>query len=149
MLGSAYTSGFGNDVTSTFAFVGPTLTVTAAPGQTISVVASKAFGSTVAGGGTGLSLWVCYQSTAAGSPLTQIGGGMFNLAIPAGAREVFTLPATVTPPAGTYLVGMCGSSPTPDTWNSNEFGYITATLFTTSGPAGLVRPTLNVPPRAR
>jgi hypothetical protein len=145
---AASTYGFGSGVTSSFAFVGPTLTVTTgANGQTISVVASKAFGSTAPGGGVGLNLWICYRSTAAGSPLNQVGGGIFNLAVPADSRQLFTLPATITPAAGTYLVGLCGSSPSPATWNSNEFGYISASVFATTGASAEVRPTTTPVPR--
>lgn len=125
-----FVSGLGpltGGVGTTNDFIGPTATLTVTGTQRIALTASKALGSTIAGGANQLNLYTCYQSTASGSPINTIGAGLFGLSVAQNQRTVFTLPG-VTPvlAAGTYQVGLCGSSVNSTNWNSNEYGYVTA-----------------------
>ena len=44
------------------------------------------------------------------------------------SRSLYTLSADFTPGAGTFNVGLCGSTTDPTSWNSNDNGYVTAAL---------------------
>jgi len=122
-------AGSGGPTTAT-AFIGPTVNVTVATGQRVHVVVDQSLGSTVAGGGTALNLYPCFQSTVVGSSITTQGGGMFALTVPQGQRQLFGINAVFTGfPTGTWRVGMCGSSANAASWNNNEWGYITALVF--------------------
>ena len=123
------TSGNGNNPSATLNFIGPTLSVTIAAGQKIHMVASKALGSTLAGGGTGLNLYPCFRPN--GGSIEPLGGGMFGLQVPQNTLEVFTMNfAFMFLGAGTYDIGMCGYSATnASSWNNNEWGYITVMVL--------------------
>lgn len=56
---------------------------------------------------------------------------MVNLRVPQNTRQVFGISWIFTDlTAGTYKVGMCGTSITnAGSWNSNDYGYVTATVF--------------------
>jgi hypothetical protein len=111
-------------------FIGPTVNVTIATGQEIFVTASKALGSSAAGGASDLDIWVCYRSTAVGAPITKVGGGILNLTAPQNARQIYSINGVaVGLPTGTYSVGMCGVSSTAANWNNNEYGYVTAMVI--------------------
>jgi len=122
-------SGSGSNPTGANAFIGPTVNVTLAAGQRAHLVVEKALGTTVAGA-NGLNLYACYQNTVGPGPITLQGGGMFNLTVtptqrlPFGINWVFSNLA-----AGTYTIGMCGSTPAFANWNNNEWGYISALVF--------------------
>ncbi len=103
------------------------MTVSIAAGQKVFVSGTKALGSTAMGGAKQLNLYICYQSTAAGSSLTPVGSGLFDLGVPQNIRLPFSLSADFIPAApGTFLVGLCGSSANAQNWNSNEWGYVSA-----------------------
>jgi hypothetical protein len=121
--------------TMTLGFIGPTVDVEVAAGSSgILVVATKALGSTAAGGASGLQLAVCWRKGLA-DPLKQAGGGIVGIQVPQGARIPMGINAIVTGAAlaasipGTITVGMCGSAAVPGNWNSNEFGYVSAVVL--------------------
>jgi hypothetical protein len=128
VLASAFVSGAGHDPTSSLGFLSPTVEMTVASGQRVQVIASKTLGSSVAGGGTGLDLYICYRSTFIGSELVTKGIGIPNLATPQNSRQLYTLAADFAPGVGTFNVGLCGATSDPPSWNSNDNGYVTATL---------------------
>ncbi len=123
----ATTSGSGPLPTASYAFLAPTVTLTVAANQKIFAVSNKALGSTVAGGGVGLNLAMCYQSTAAGSTIQTVGGAVLGLKVPQNARLLFDMNADITGlTAGSYNVGLCGYSSNAASWNDQEYGYTTA-----------------------
>ncbi|GMV44596.1 MAG: hypothetical protein AMXMBFR64_63120 [Myxococcales bacterium] len=134
MVSTTFSSGFGADPISSsgtpsvgFLSVSPTVTITS--GQKIIVDASKALGSVAAGGASGLNLWVCYQSTAAGSSIVAIGGGILGLQVPQNTRITFAINGVITGlAAGSYQVGMCGQASAAQVanWKYNEYSYVTA-----------------------
>jgi hypothetical protein len=111
--------------TGTPTFVGPTVSVTVdRPSQKITVDAHHALGSTT--GGTALSLWPCYRITGSGAPPTTVGGGMFDLTVPAGQRHAFSVAGVVSGLAvNSYEVGMCAQV-SDNSWNNNDWGYVKA-----------------------
>lgn len=123
-------SGNGNAPAATNAFIGPTqANVTITAGQKVYVTVSKALGSTVAGGGVALDLYMGYQLSSATTP-TVVGGGIFDNRCAQNTRQVYTMTYCFSGlAAGTYTFGMVGNSTTPSSWNSNEFGYITTMIY--------------------
>lgn len=128
VVGSYMANGLGNSPTATLDFIGPTVMITVAAGQKVIVTSNKALGSTLAGGATGLNLYMCYKSTAAGSSINSDSqNGSFGQQVPQNTRMLFGLSAVFTGlPAGTYFFGMCGASANFGNWNNNEYGYTTA-----------------------
>lgn len=128
IIATAFTNAMGGNPTTSLTFLGPTVSVTIpVTGNKIFVSGTKSFGSTAAGGANLLKLYVCYQSNLPGSPITTVGSGLFGLSVPQNIRLPFSLSADFAPPgAGTYLVGLCGSSANAPNWNDNEWGYVTA-----------------------
>lgn len=125
--GSNFSAGPTPGVTTTTAFVSSTTSITVIEGQRVLITASQSFGSLVVGGGTNLDLWIGFR--ASGGALTTVGGGVFGLTVPQNQRQLFTLSAVVTLPAGTYEVGLVGRSLIPGSWNNNEWGYVTAVIL--------------------
>ncbi len=124
MVSTVSTSGYGADPTTSIAFLGPTVQVTVAAGQSVYVNATKALGTTLASSGT-LNLYVCAQTGAAA--IQPFGGGILGIQTTANNRNVYAINFDIPGlPAGTHTVGMCGSAATPANWNSNEYGYLTA-----------------------
>jgi hypothetical protein len=124
------TSGLGNNPAAANAFIGTTVNVTLAAGQRAHLVVEKALGSTVAGGGTALNIYPCYQNTIAGSPLTTQGLGIFGLTAAQNQRHVYGINWVFSNlAAGTYAIGMCGSSSNAASWNNNEWTYLSALVF--------------------
>jgi hypothetical protein len=119
----------GANVGATLAFTGATPSVPVPAGGRVLVHASKGFGSISPGGGTGLTLYVCYAVNG-GAPQA-IGTGIAELAVAQGTRTVFGLSATTpaAPAAATYTVGLCGFSTNPLSWNFPDFGYATALVL--------------------
>jgi hypothetical protein len=122
--GSGSSPGLGAD------FLGPIAIVTVtAPAQRVLVTASKAFGSTVQGGGYDLNLYACVRSTEPGNSLV-LAQGIGGLRVPQGSRDLYTLSHIFSGlAAGTYQVGLCGFSDIPSTWNNNGSGSTTALVF--------------------
>jgi hypothetical protein len=95
----------------------------ASTSQKILVSSHKALGSYWAA--QGLNLWICQQDNA--GTLTKVGPGIYNLSLPNGGLQVYSLSATIENlAAGTYQVGLCGSSNDSANWNWDEFSYTTA-----------------------
>jgi hypothetical protein len=128
-VGMATVSGLGNNPTTTVDFLAPPAQVSVAAGQVVHVTSNKAFGSTAAGGGQDLKLWICDRpaSAPAGTPPTTQGLGVFDMDLAQNQRTMMGLSYVIVGlSADTYDVGLCGSSVSPASWNSNEFGYTTA-----------------------
>lgn len=116
----------GTNPTTSTTFIGPTVVVTVSANQYVFVTADKALGSTAAAGATLLNLRICYQSTGGGA-FNLIGGGAFGLRVPTNTRLTFGLNADfLIATAGSYNVGLCGSSSDAANWNNNEWGYVSA-----------------------
>ena len=129
IIQTAFLSGFGSFPSPSLGFLSPTVQMTVTSGQRIFVVATKAFGSTSPGGGTSLDLFICYRNTIIGSPITPIGIGLGNMSVPQNSRIPMTLSADFAfTVSGAYTIGLCGSTPSPSSWNSNDSGYISAIL---------------------
>jgi hypothetical protein len=126
VLATGFVSGAGSNPSTALGFLSPTVQFTVQSGQRIHVVASKTLGSTAAGGGTALDLFICYRSTIIGLPINPIGIGIANVTAPQNSRQPYTLSADFTPGVGTFNVGLCGSTTNPLSWNSNDNGYVTA-----------------------
>jgi hypothetical protein len=61
--------------------------------------------------------------------MNQYGSGSLGYAISQNTRQSFGLSAVLSNlAAGTYKVGLCGFSVSPD-WNYNEWGYTSALVF--------------------
>lgn len=113
-------------------FLGPTVTVTVrSTSQQIAVVANSALGSSV--GGTGLKLFPGYRLSGNTTAPITVGGGMYGIAVTAGVRVPLGVNGVITGlPAGDYEVGMvgyCNTQAEANTWNNNEWGYVTATVY--------------------
>lgn len=108
------------------AFLAPTVIVNVGGGQTVHVFSQRALGTTAPGGAQELRLDICYQSTAAGSPIMSFDNdAMYGLAIAQGMRMPFSLSDQFNLSSGQYAVGLCGAVAGSDkaaAWNSNEWG---------------------------
>jgi hypothetical protein len=128
-----YTSAFGGNsggVITTTDFIGATVQITVtSSSQKVLVIADKALGSTVAGGASGLNIYIGYKLST-GTSVNTVGGGIFGLQVSQNTRNVFSISGIITGLApGTYIVGMAGVTTTPANWNNNEYGYVTAVLM--------------------
>lgn len=122
-----FTSGNGLNPITSLNPIGPQAAVIVANGQKVLVTANKALGSISAGGGVGLSLWICYKQIPNGS-LTQVGIGAQNLRVPQNTRALFGLSAVIEGLNGTYEVGLCGYTSNLSSWIDNNYGYTTALI---------------------
>ncbi len=126
---AGYNSSITNAPTAVNAFLSTTVSVTYAAGQKLHVTSNVSLGSNAVGGAGNLNIYVCYQSTVVGSPIVTVGAGIFGLTAAQGQRHTFGISGVITGiPAGTYLVGMCGSSTTFANWNNNEYSYTSVLL---------------------
>jgi hypothetical protein len=127
--------GSGANPSLTLDFVSPAATVTVAgPGQRVHVVASRAFGSTVATGGLSLTIHACARATAPGSAFVLDDPyGIVGIRVAPGTRVLNTVSHVFDGlPPGTYQVGMCGvitNAERVNSWNDNGMGYATAFVF--------------------
>jgi len=128
----AFTSGCGaapncGGPQATLNYMGPTVNVTVTgTSQKVLVWANKALGAGAAAA-NGLVVEICR-----GTPptLTGAGGAMLGIASPANTRNVYGISGMFTGlAAGTYTVGMCGSSGNFANWTNNEYGYVTAMVL--------------------
>jgi len=130
VVAMAFNQGTGGNPTTATAFLGTTVQfVVSGTTQKVFVTSTKALGSTIAGGASNLNLYICYQSTVAGSPITTVGSGIFGLKVAQNTRIPMTVSAQVTNlAAGTYNFGLCGSSTAAANWNDNEYSYVSGFL---------------------
>lgn len=121
----------GNPPTGALQFLSAAPAVTVAAGDTVLVTSTKAFGSTAVGGAVDLDLDICAKSTAPGASIAASGmGQILDLRVPQNTRLPMSLTAILSGlGAGTYQVGLCGSSSQGANWNSNEFSYTTALVL--------------------
>ena len=92
--------------------------------QKVLVTSQKALGSS--GYAANLNLWICRADSA--GTLTKVGGGVMNLSVPNGGMNLYTMTAVLENlAAGTYRVGLCGSS-NETTWDLDEFSTTTAVV---------------------
>jgi hypothetical protein len=129
VVASAMVSGFSvSPIPSTLSFLGPFATVSITSGQKIQVIVSAGLGAN-ASGANGLNLYICYQLSGGGTLTTDPYGGIFGLTETANQRHVVTMHVILSGlSAGTYLVGLCGQSTSPN-WTNNEYNYTSALVF--------------------
>jgi hypothetical protein len=121
------------DSQAQIAFLGTPLLETVRAGQSVLVVANGGFGTTDHPAAD-LALFICTQSTAAGSHVTTIGNpdisGIVGLAAAPNTVSSFGLSdiaTNLTP--GTYGIGLCGYSTDAADWTNNDFVQQTALIF--------------------
>ncbi len=129
MIATFFASGPGSNPQVELAFLSPVVTVTIAQtSQKVFVTASKSLGSSLSGGASQLNLYICYRLTT--GTIASIGDGIWSSQVPQNTRLPFNISGIITNrPAGTYEVGMCGTSATPANWNLNEWGYVSAIVM--------------------
>ena len=128
VLFMSYAAGTAPYPNNVLAFIAPTVDVTiSAPNQRIHVISHRALGAgSVAANELGIK--ICYQSTVSGSLLNEVGLGMFGLQVPMNTRTVLGLSSVIAGLAnGTYRVGLCGVSSSPN-WTNSEWGYTSVIL---------------------
>jgi hypothetical protein len=117
---------------SRFSMLGSTLRpLRGGTGAKVLVWASKALGTTAAGGAADLNLWICYQATSPGSTIMTLGGGVLGLRVPQNTRIPFSLNSAVGGlPPGNYQFGLCGQTSAAQvaSWKSNEYSYVSAAV---------------------
>jgi len=122
----AFLSGFGFNVTSAYGFisVAPQVTITSSS-QKVHVTATKAMGSTAAGGASDLDLVIAFNTTGASTPVTTVGGAILDNRCAPNTRQNYTMSAIVTGLApGNYYFGLAAKSGSAANWNSNEWSYV-------------------------
>jgi hypothetical protein len=125
LMTSGRGSGLAGDWTTVTMLAAPLSVQIADTAQKALVTSHKALGSSW--GAQGLNLWICREDSA--GVLTRVGPGVFNLSLPYGGMQLFALSATLENlPAGTYRVGLCGSSNDSANWDQDEFSYTTAVV---------------------
>jgi len=125
VLFMSYAAGTTSYPSLTLAFIAPTVDVTInAPNQRVHVTSHRALGGYSAA--NELGIYICYQSTIAGSSINSIGLGMLGLQVPANTRTVLGLSSVLAGLAnGVYRVGLCGATSSPN-WTNSEWGYTSA-----------------------
>lgn len=107
--------------------------VTISAGQRIVVHSTGAFGTTASGGGHDLTLDLCWQSTAQGSPIQRLTAGeyLYDITMLSSQRLPYSLTGTALLPAGSYRVGMCYAvgSPSNAGWNASDYVRTTVQVF--------------------
>jgi Collagen triple helix repeat (20 copies) len=129
VIDAEHLSGPGPAITASSVFITPTVDVTIATGQSIFVTSQRALGSDFLGGGTNLNLLMCYRIGT--GPYTYLAQTeVVGLRVPTGTRVNFPMSTIITGlPAGTYTVGLCGSSSNPGSWTPNGAGSTSAVVF--------------------
>jgi hypothetical protein len=114
-------------ISSSLAFVGPTITIHVNAGQKVFLTADAALGTSNSSGASDLSLVLVEQPSGGGSliPGNDINGGLSGLSVPGNTRADFGLnalyPVTAT---GNYTFGLAGFS-SDSGWNNNDFLELT------------------------
>jgi hypothetical protein len=113
------------------AFVAPTARVTVTSlTERVLVASTRAFGSTLSGGGVGLYLAICYANEA-DNMLVEASSSIGNLQVPMNSRVTFGHTAILESlQPGTYRVGLCGAVfSQQNRWNANGEGATSAIVF--------------------
>lgn len=127
--------GFVTDPGATLEFVTVSVPVTLdASGHSVYVDATAAMGTTVPGVQP-LNLFPCYRES--GGDIEVLGGGLFELTVPAGTRVPMSLSGVLADAAaGDYEFGMCGElsdieggDPPDNQWDFNDFSYVSVIIF--------------------
>jgi hypothetical protein len=110
-----------------FGFIAPTVTVTVADGQVVSVIASATMGTALSFGGGALNLSIAYRPAGAGALTTTV--VMSDESLGPGTKTIFTLNSVLSGlDAGTYEIGLAGRSIDP-MWINNGEAAITAMVL--------------------
>ncbi len=129
ILGYSQSCGYESVYTTLNFIVNPAI-ISLTESARILINSTRGLGTTVGITTGAIDLYVCYRNTNGGN-IISIGGGIFGLRLPANTRIPFSLSySTQVLSPGTYEVGLCGLSPAPSQWNSNEYGCTTAMAFT-------------------
>jgi len=129
VVGTTSAWGIGLGPSSNLNFLSPPTSVTVTGAEDVVVFGQKALGSVSAGGGTALTLNICYQRTSGGGgSITEVSStGITGLRVSSGTRVIQSLSASIMGLAmGTYNVGLCGLSSNASSWNDNGWGSTTA-----------------------
>lgn len=112
-----------NTGASTYAFLGPTVQVTIAAGNTIHVHGSAALGSSVGGGATLDRLSACHQPAAGGALVDNDADYFIGLRVAQNTRHTMAISQRIANlPAGTYNVGLCyAAGASGPNWNYNDW----------------------------
>lgn len=118
-------SGVGLNPTTNYQFISPPITISIQrDNPVVSIEILKAMGSTVAGGGVGLSVNLAFQKV--GGTLTEFDENhrMNNLRVASGTRIPIMSSGifqTDFKAGETYQIGLIGKSSNPNSWNDNGF----------------------------
>ena len=73
------------------------------------MTSTKSLGTSVAGGASGLRLWICYRVSGSGGTATTVGLGIFDTEVAQNTRTPITMTGIISGlAANTYEVGVCG-----------------------------------------
>lgn len=113
----------GGDSAASYAFLGPTASVTVATGDIVLVDATAALGTTTAGGAVLARLQICYRQSGATDLAEYEFDYLENIRYPENSRFPATLSAQIDGLAGTYDVGLCYRAEAGQTaaWNNNDW----------------------------
>jgi hypothetical protein len=113
-----------------YAFLGPTVQVTYAAGNTIHVHGVAAMGSTIAGGAVLDRLSACHQPAAGGALVDNDADWLIGLRVAQNTRHTMAVSQRISGiAAGTYNVGLCYQATAAQSggWNSND--WVNNTVF--------------------
>lgn len=116
--------------TGTVQFIASPVAVTiTSTSQNVYITSSKALGSSLTGGASGLNLYMAYNTTGSANPVTTMGGGSFGYQCLQNERNSYTLSFTATGLSpGTYYFGLAAGT-TNANWNSQEYSYTSVMVF--------------------
>jgi hypothetical protein len=116
---------------TTLAYLSPALTINVTSGQAVIVSAEITIGTTIAGGASGLRLWICYQPSG-GTLTTPHAIDWIDGQLVQNMLAVYPITDTITGlGTGSYTVGLCGSQTggVPNNWNLEDWAYTTAQVI--------------------
>ncbi len=109
------------------AFITKPVRFTIQEGQSVFVAASRALGGYFAANELGIKP-IC-QNVSPGSPIIELGLGLFGLQVPSNTRITFSVNGVFKNlPAGTYDFGMGGITSSPN-WINSEWGYTSVLVY--------------------
>jgi len=127
VIQSAYETGTAPYPSSTMAFITKPVRLTIQEGQSVLVIASRALGGYFAANELGIK--PIAQNTNPGSPIIELGLGMFGIQVPANTRVTHSVNGVFKNlPAGTYDFGMGGVTSSPN-WINSEWGYTSVLVY--------------------